>query len=104
MAKATPDAVLDAMADAIIAALRPTDTGWRDIATAPRDGTPILAFNPMVGVYNTAWTNQWTGHNPSADYEGFPCGFWGRLGAWDCAPTHWMPLPTAPTDTGANHD
>lgn len=76
-------------------------SGWRGIETAPRDGTPFLAYNRMVGVYNTAFTTHWPGFG-SADYEGFPCGFWSMLGAWDCQPTHWMPLPPAPSVT-PNH-
>lgn len=58
---------------------------WQPIETAPRDGTPILAYNSMLGSYNTAYLN-----------GEFPCGFWGRLGQWYPQPTHWMPLPPPP--------
>jgi hypothetical protein len=68
--------------------------GWEPIETAPKDGTRILAYNSMVGVYSTGWTTSWPGS--SAPYEGFPCGHWSGLGAWDCAPSLWMPLPDAP--------
>jgi hypothetical protein len=73
-------------ADAIMAALRPTDTGWRDIATAPRDGSKVLLADAeatptvLIALWNgVAWDD--------GDYllDGF---------------THWMPLPPAPTDTG----
>jgi hypothetical protein len=78
---------------------------WQPIATAPKDGTPFLAYNSMVGVYNTAFTTRWTGEPNEDGYEGFPCGFWhsgGRcypFGKWDCVPSHWMPLPEPPTPT-----
>lgn len=74
--------------------------GWRPIDAAPKDGQGILAYNPVVGVYNTAFTTRFDlGIN---NYEGFPCGFWSQdrdtfpFGKWDCQPTHWMPLPTPP--------
>jgi hypothetical protein len=75
---------------------------WQPIETAPRDGTPFLAFNSLVGVYHTAYTTRWTGEPNEEGYEGFPCGFWhsgGRcypFGKWDCVPSHWMPLPEPP--------
>jgi hypothetical protein len=80
---------------------------WQPIETAPRDGTPILAFNPMFGVYNTAYTNRWTGEPDEiaeGSYRGFPCGFSSNglgsfpFGQWDCQPSHWMPLPPPPTE------
>lgn len=78
---------------------------WRPIATAPRDGTPILAYNPVVGVYSTAFTTRWTGQTTewrAGTYGGYPCGFWPNgidsypFGKWDCQPTHWQPQPEPP--------
>lgn len=74
-------------ADAIIAALRPTDTGWREITAEARNGDDVLAYDDETG---DCHVSHWTG-----DYWYGPNGF---------KPTHWMPLPPAPTDTGANHD
>lgn len=67
--------------------------GWRDIASAPRDGTEILTA-----------------------IDWLPYGkvlFWaGYAGAWRCPaseagpepegwqPTHWMPIPAPPAETG----
>jgi hypothetical protein len=79
---------------AILAALRPTDTGWRDIATAPKDGTEFQG-----------WTGQWEPRcrfNPET--EAFET--WGRVdydeNGWEVSDvaTRWMLLPPAPTDTG----
>jgi hypothetical protein len=70
-------------AEIVIAALRPTDTGWRDIATAPRDGTDVLACDDETGERHVSyWTGDcWSGRNRFK-------------------PTHWMLLSPAPTDTG----
>jgi hypothetical protein len=79
---------LDAATDAIIAALRPTDTGWRDIATANR-GQKVIIYDPRWGVTEGLMMDD---------------GTWG-LATFNgqimkASPTHWMPLPPAPTDTG----
>ena len=85
------------IADAILAALRPTDTGWRDIATAPKDGRVVLVFSAarcVWSVVSAQWRQDW------------PNGGWDTISkhTTPIVPTHWMPLPPAPTDTGANHD
>jgi len=97
------------IADAIIAALRPTDTGWRDIATAPRDGTPVdlfLTYDPtndtckaFTGgrVTDAHYDNGWVAMsaNPDGEDEYYEVEVLGIVTA-----THWMPLHPAPTDTG----
>jgi hypothetical protein len=75
-------------------------TDWQPIATAPKDGTPVL-LRCRHGGYD-------------ADYviEG-----WYEMGAFDRRwyeafgenplnpqPTHWMPLPAPPRDTIADSD
>jgi hypothetical protein len=75
----------------ILAALRPTDTGWRDIETAPKDGTEFIAYSQDV-------TGN-TGLNPFVSR----CAWHPDAGFCTCElreVTHWMPLPLAPTDTG----
>lgn len=71
------------LADAILAALRPADTGWRDIATAPKDGTEVLL---------------WTGRFARA--ASFRRGRWYACGAsrpYLRPIAHWMPLPPPPS-------
>lgn len=61
---------------------------WQPIETAPQ-GVTILVYNPFMGVYasNSEWCK----------------GYWLALsagdltGRWFPVPTHWMPLPNAPT-------
>jgi hypothetical protein len=74
-------------ADAILAALgtKATDTGWRDIATAPKDGTRFLAVM--------------SGFEPEVHWWDAKIGWCVAEGIFR-DPEHWMPLPTAPTDTG----
>lgn len=74
-------------------------SGWQPIDTAPRDGTPILAYSPVMGTYNTAYQR-----NEPHEGDRFPCGFAGYLGKWFCYPTHWMPVPSRPKyfESGAN--
>ena len=91
--------------DAIIAALGSRD-GWRDISTAPRDGTPVdlwvVFWNGVVGeprgersgncnFKGDGWHDQWGNRldwEDGPDDEGIIS--WRRV-------THWMPLPAPPT-------
>jgi hypothetical protein len=117
----------------IIAALRPTDTGWRDIATAPKDGTPILGWcvhdaDPYFiepedasgrsrltvygahteglshvedGAHVIVWGGSWDDSTHEYDGGSMP-DWWFRADSEfevTANPTHWMPLPAAPTDT-----
>jgi hypothetical protein len=60
---------------------------WRDIETAPRDGTEILTFSDRIGLGNMVlyWAD----------------GYWREkangLGL-KYEPTHWQPLPPTPTE------
>lgn len=89
----------------------PEGGGWQDIITAPKDGTEIL-------IYRDGWQEapraKWGDHDGEDDQgKSIVFGGWfmasewftygcedGFLG-WDddanVMPTHWMPLPAAPT-------
>jgi hypothetical protein len=59
---------------------------WRPIETAPKDGTVLLGYDNGFGREIVWWSvpmNEWYS-------DGEPLEFW--------TPTHWMPLPDAPTD------
>jgi hypothetical protein len=62
-------------------------SGWRDIATAPKDGTRVLLFNPGEPPYQCVgcWLNNTTG------------GGWVSS-EWDVEPSHWQPLPPPPEE------
>jgi len=71
--------------------------GWRDIESAPRDGTAVLVYEPAEKSMAVGW---WEDHY-----------VWVSPGAWitDYArsdtpvwrPTHWQPLPSPPeTENG----
>lgn len=65
--------------------------GWQPIETAPKDGTPILAF--------ICWLD-----GPCVHTGHFSAGeFWPDFrDAASKTPTHWMPLPAAPTPSQGN--
>jgi hypothetical protein len=66
-------------ARSVIAAMQP---GWRDMGSAPKDGTLIMVGAPGCGVSNVRWMlDTWI------DEQGFTQGEW---------PTHWQPLPAPP--------
>lgn len=79
-------------------------TKWRDINTAPKDGSPFLVYLPQAAwepsLKPTITVMYW------ASWENFASHYAERIGetegdAGDWGPTHWMPLPTAPEDTAA---
>ena len=65
---------------------------WKPIETAPKDGTPILAFKPnerRSGSWTAAVYWDDTNHRSGWVFVG------GREA--EC-PSHWMPLPEPPND------
>ena len=60
--------------------------GWRDIATAPKDGTEILGYTEEVGALVLYWDSM-TGEMDHWS-DGMSVSYW--------KPTQWMPLPPAP--------
>lgn len=66
---------------------------WRDIETAPKDGTEIiLRRGERVGAAQWIY---WPASHEQCAGEGWTIGLDGD--AWDEGkePTHWMPMPTA---------
>lgn len=106
---------------AIAAMPRPTpaqEQGWQPIETAPRDGTAILGYGPLPGcnadehgwqgVRETKWKCYPEGSPGYAAYErgdgplGLGWDWYESVHNWSHTwkPTHWMPLPTPPSNGG----
>lgn len=68
--------------------------GWRPIETAPKDWTHVLVVDDGT-VGEARWTDD--GWYWGSDHSSNP---------WSCLlnPTHWMPLPAAPSGTKENSD
>lgn len=84
-----------AEADALIAALSP----WRDIASAPKDGSEVLLLEPA---HLSGRTGRW--HISQASWlsdKRYAAGGCWIEGMWVVQPTHWQPLPPAPPSTDA---
>jgi hypothetical protein len=84
---------------------------WLPIDTAPKDGTPILVFGAYFQAsdlrYSFVWIVKWTQaerEESAGDglYRRVMRGLWGTPPC-EFYPTHWMPLPAAPStiDAGA---
>ena len=72
--------------------------GWRDISTAPKDGTPILTYSDACVETEAQMVMWWSNDKEES------CGFGWE--AYDVshmlAPSYWRPLPSTPT-TEASH-
>lgn len=67
---------------------------WQSIETAPLDGSAVLVV--MDGEVAFAW------YDDGCDDKGVQCDepgwmWFDQYDTGDCEPTHWMPLPKAPT-------
>jgi len=102
-------------ADAILAALRLTNTGWRDIATAPRDGGDILILASGMAIEACYAPGAWGPDVPGEvqEYDGPVWVAFDGLTQFEIeegvleggqdhhgAVTHWRPRLPPPTDTG----
>jgi len=72
--------------------------GWRDIESAPRDGTHVLCYFPQYKgevpiELGSKTTEVWYENDDWCDGE---CSY------EDWLPTGWQPLPPAPHDTGGD--
>lgn len=76
---------------------------WRDIETAPRDGTEILAYGVCVGENfgrsKGPWitTVRWSGDNTLDRGFDWTVSCTDTYGVW-MKPRGWMPLPDIPED------
>jgi len=87
---------------------------WREIETAPKDGTEILVWREDCGILLARWDvpeNFLTesecekmGAESAEQYDWFYADFveGGRLDGSEI-PTHWMPLPFMPNDQEHQH-
>ena len=63
-----------------------SNTRWRQIKTAPKDGTLVMLYG--VGYIKTGY------YDDSPQIGIYPNWRWGLT----CEPTHWMPLPPTPRE------
>lgn len=80
----------DAELDRKVAAALRDLTEWRDIATAPKDGTEVFAWDGSDNIIChwhgsvAGWVTDWE------TVSGYDVG-WNKV-----SPTHWLPLPSTP--------
>ena len=72
---------------------------WRDISTAPKDGTFVLTCMPFACPSVSAWQTYFDISRFGKDPETFMTedGFIMYWVEVEYQPTHWMPLPKAPS-------
>jgi hypothetical protein len=79
----------------ILSCLSHPAQGWREMDSAPKDGTEILVCGPANngGTYRDVqrWPENWCGKWP-VTYMAYAAG----------EPTHWVPLPAAPAAAGGS--
>jgi hypothetical protein len=65
--------------------MKDANGGWQPIETAPKDETRVLIFTPIEGISTAsfAYGDQW---DDGINIPPLP------------TPTHWQPLPAAPTE------
>jgi len=62
--------------------------GWLPIEGAPKDGTEVLGFDALTKIMHVTFCNQGYWHDPDSHYYSEAQNF---------NPTHWLPLPSAPS-------
>lgn len=77
--------------------------GWHPIETAPKDGTRVLLLtlegHISVGAWKTPSNGPWVGViNNGPAYRVWDLGDVIEYRLADLNPTHWQPLPAAPTE------
>lgn len=74
---------------------------WQDISTAPRDGDSVLLTNGSE-IHQGMW-DEVDSDNSGTDYYDWTYGV-AEIDGSNFRPTHWQPLPTAPSPTSSNGD
>lgn len=71
--------------------MKGNDMEWRDIESAPRDGTPVdlWVISPETG-------KGWRRTDCAFDGEYWTDRYYAIVNAAGIEPTHWLPLPPAP--------
>lgn len=83
------------------AALATEADGWRNIASAPQDGTPVLVYSDHYGgrITTARWDDDKYAKRPKPRFISSEAVY-GRAAFLDTPPTHWRPLPAGPKATG----
>jgi hypothetical protein len=85
----------------------PTAQGWRDIESAPKDGTRILGYLPETDLDDDYYAPEevmvvaWERHYQHGD--GWLIDREEQFAGW-CNPTHWQSLPEPPIDQALASD
>ena len=73
---------------------RKGDSPWRDISSAPKDGTPILCFYGNGYGMRRYSVRYWSSGTWGNHYREEWVDEWRQIR--NAQPTHWMPLPPPP--------
>lgn len=73
--------------------------GWQAIATAPKDGTRVLLTSTRLLYAVVGYYGPWEDSEPAAWRSDWDNESLGVELPYDYTPTHWMPLPAAPSPT-----
>jgi hypothetical protein len=72
---------------------------WQSIETAPKDGTAFIGLwkDCVYTVHYQKYYHKWPHEEGGPTYRyGWSCETWDQH--MPCSPTHWMPLPSCPTE------
>ena len=89
----------EAATDAVEAIALLSAGTWREIETAPKDGTPMLLFSNDYGKHLMGYGRYRRFDDNSQGWiaSSFHC-YNGEVWTVMSRPTHWMPLPAPPSD------
>lgn len=83
-----------------------SETAWRPISEAPKDGTRVLLYDPTSSglIYTGCWEAKFYSHfnedkgevEYSGDWTAHQVESWGMEEYASLTPTHFMPLPQPP--------